>query len=334
MRRRAIVLAVIATLGALLLGLILARALSQPLLALTRHVARVGGGDFDARLQLHTARELQTLSTELNTMAGGLKQRVQLEQSLALATHVQQSLLPQAPPQIDALDVAGQSRYCDSTGGDYFDFIDVAPLPGRQVLVAVGDVMGHGIGAALLMATARAAVRATAAAPDGAALGALMSRVNHVLAQDARHGLFMTLSLLVIDVDERAVRWASAGHDPVIVYDPASDQFADLDGGDIPLGVTDGVEYEEFSRDALAQGSVLVVGTDGIWEAKNGADEMYGKARLRELIRRHAADDAKEIAAALERELGEFTGHSPLSDDVTFVVMKLRDVARQGGTVG
>jgi sigma-B regulation protein RsbU (phosphoserine phosphatase) len=264
-------------------------------------------------------------------MAGGLKQRMQLEQSLALATHVQQSLLPQSPPTIDALDVAGQSRYCDSTGGDYYDFIDVAPLPGpgRQILVAVGDVMGHGIGAALLMATARAAVRACAASGDGrVSLGALMSRVNDVLAQDARHGLFMTLSLLVVDVDGRSVRWASAGHDPVIIYDPATGAFDELGGGDLPLGVTDGVAYEEFSRAALPAGAVLFAGTDGIWEARNTADEMYGKARLHELIRRHARDDARTIAAALEAELGAFTSHGPLSDDVTFVVLKLRDLGK------
>src|SRR6185369_13611249 len=175
-----------------------------PLLRLTEHAARIGNGELDAKLELGGARELHQLAEQTNKMAGGLKQRLAMEQSLELAMHVQQSLLPQCTPSIVGLDVAAHSRYCDSTGGDYYDFIDIADLPNDRAFIAVGDVMGHGIGSALVMATARAAVRASAHSGD-LALGQLMARVNDVLAADP-HGLFMTLALIVIEPIKLRVR--------------------------------------------------------------------------------------------------------------------------------
>ena len=109
---------------------------------------------------------------------------------------MQQSLLPQSIPKLIGLDIAAHSRYCEQTGGDYYDFIDIADLPQDRAFIAVGDVMGHGIGSALVMATARAAVRASAQSGE-LSLGQLMGRVNDVLASDP-HGLFMTLALIVI----------------------------------------------------------------------------------------------------------------------------------------
>src|SRR5262249_51775366 len=149
------------------------------------------------------------------------------------------------------LDVAGRSKYCDETGGDYYDFIDVAPISTSSLLIAVGDVMGHGIPAALVMATVRAALR-TSALSDRR-LADLMTRTNQVLAVDNRLNRFVTLSLLLIDADSRTVRWASAGHDPAVVYEPRTGQTRKLEGGDVPLGVMADTHYEEFTTDALAR---------------------------------------------------------------------------------
>src|SRR5262249_37327111 len=145
--------------ASLALGLLLARRLSRPILNLTNHVKRVGQGELDARLNLKGAKELVVLSEEINYMTRGLRQRMALEHSLAVAMEVQQSLLPAVDPQYACLDVAGRSQYCEETGGDYYDFIDVNYLADSSLLVAVGDVSGHGIAAALLMASARGALR-------------------------------------------------------------------------------------------------------------------------------------------------------------------------------
>lgn len=322
MRRRSILLAGVAVLGAMAIGVVFSRRLSTPLIKLSAHVARIGGGDFNTRLHLDGARELQQLAVETNRMAGGLRQRLELEKSVELATHVQQSLLPQHTPEILGLDLFGHSRYCESTGGDYLDFIDVANLPNDRAFIAVGDVMGHGLGAALLMATARAAVRtsATLGAED---LGGMMRRVNDVLARDARHGLFMTLMLLIVEPQDCRVRWANAGHDPAILYDPARDEFGELQGADVVLGVEEGLPYENFSHTGLTPGTVMFIGTDGVWEARRTGDgDMYGKDRIREVMRAHANRSASEISVALEHSLDQFVGSGEYHDDVTFVMVK------------
>jgi sigma-B regulation protein RsbU (phosphoserine phosphatase) len=235
--------------------------------------------------------------------------------------HVQQSLLPQVMPQLPDLQIAGRSRYCDATGGDYFDFVEVTGLPDGQVLLAVGDVMGHGIAAALLMATARAALRPEAT--HGGSLGTLMRTVNQVLARDARHERFMTMALVVVDARARRVRWASAGHDPVIVYDPALGTFSQLAEGKVVLGIDPGIEYTEYVREGLCSHCILFIGTDGIWEARNPEGQMYGKDRLREVIRAAGNGTAADISAALEDSLARYAAGCPLEDDVTFIVLKL-----------
>jgi sigma-B regulation protein RsbU (phosphoserine phosphatase) len=254
---------------------------------------------------------------------------MELEKSLELAMHVQQSLLPQCTPKVCGLEISSHTRYCDATGGDYLDFIDVAGLSDDRAFIAVGDVSGHGVGAALLMASARAAVR-TSAAIGNESLGHLMGRVNDVLARDARHGMFMSMLLLVIEPQDHRVRWASAGHDPAVVYDPAKDEFHELSGADILLGLEEGLTYANFSFTALRPGTILFVGTDGLWEAHNPRGEMFGKERMREVLRAHAAGTADHIVAAMERALGAFVENRPVHDDVTFVAVKMAAVSTAG----
>jgi sigma-B regulation protein RsbU (phosphoserine phosphatase) len=323
-----VVVAGLVALAALLVGLWLSQRIARVLLQIREHVERVGAGDFGHRLDLRAARELRELSGQMNQMAVDLKNRMDLRQSLELAMQVQQSLLPESSPKKAGLDIAGESRYCDATGGDYYDFLDVAHLSGESVLLAVGDVMGHGIAAALLMATARAALRATSAREGS--LGALMSQVNQVLASDYdRHGRFMTMALVIIDPGDRSLRWASAGHDPPILYHPAEDRFDELSGGDLPLGLVEHMKYREFCHRGLAVGTVVVIGTDGIWEAQDPGGEMFGKERLRAVIRSNAHLAAAEIAQAVEKEIGAFVASGPAQDDITFVVVKLTEMPKE-----
>jgi sigma-B regulation protein RsbU (phosphoserine phosphatase) len=320
LQQRAVLLAIGAIMGGLGLGLVLSRKLADPLMRLTDHVARVGAGDFDSRLHLTQASELRDLSDEVNRMASGLEQRVRLEQSMAVAEQIQQSLLPDKIPQPPGLEVAAMSRFCESTGGDYYDFVEVPNLGGHGMLVAIGDVTGHGLGAALLMATARGTMRA--ACIGAPSLSYILSRTNDVLAGSARHGMFMTLILVFVNPQTRAIRWASAGHDPVLVYHPDSDSFDELIGGDIPLGIDAAEGYREFSRACATPGSLVLIGTDGIWEARNGDGEMFGKTRLRQVMRENH-DSADQLSRAIMQKLEVWTAGTPLQDDVTFVVLRV-----------
>jgi serine phosphatase RsbU (regulator of sigma subunit) len=317
-------LALYAAAGALLLAAIvaalLARRISRPVQSLIGFMNRVGEGDLEARADFHGGREFRQLSDALNRMIAELRERLELRNSLNVAMEVQKSLLPERDPISSRLDIAGRSTYCDQTGGDYYDFIDVAPVSPTTLLIAVGDVMGHGIAAALLMASARAALRSGAMRTNG--LGALLTHTNQVLAKNNRHNRFMTLALIEIDGDSGALRWASAGHDPAIIYVPQSNEFRELDGGDIPLGVDETVDFVDYTGDPLTAGSIMAIGTDGVWEMHNEQSQLYGKDRMRDVMRAHHTASAKEIAAALESDLTRFRGAQTPLDDVTFVIIK------------
>ena len=133
--------------------------LLKPILAVVAHARRVGSGDLDARIDRRDNLEIAQLSTALNGMASGLKDRMKLRHALNLAMEVQQNLLPARTPVVRGLDIAARSKYCDETGGDYYDYLDVEGMGPNALMIAMGDVTGHGIAAAMLMATARAVLR-------------------------------------------------------------------------------------------------------------------------------------------------------------------------------
>jgi phosphoserine phosphatase RsbU/P len=181
--------------------------------------------------------------------------------------------------------------------------------------------MGHGVSAALLMATARAALRASAL--ESGALGHLMKNVNDVLTRDARHGRFMTMFIMLVDPAQGSLRWSCAGHDSPLLYDPPSDTFREFDGGDLPLGVEPATSYQEYSSNGLKPGQIIMLGTDGIWEARNDRDQLFGKANLQNLIRDNAQESCEQIAAALNRALESHFAGTPSHDDITFVLIKI-----------
>ena len=309
-----------AVLAAVVLAFALASTVSRPVQSLIGFMRRVGGGDLEAKAEFGGSSEFRQLADALNHMIADLRDRLRLLYSLGVAMEVQRRLLPAAAPKVRGLDVAGHSTYCDETGGDYYDFLVLDKAAPDQVLVALGDVMGHGVAAALVMAGVRAVLRDRAVAAGD--LAELMSRLNKLIAADHGGDRFMTMHLSIIDSKTGTMRWVSAGHDPVIVYDPADGAFADVGEGDLPLGIMDDTQYVERIS-PLRPGQVLFVGTDGVWEMPDAKGEEYGKDRLREVIRECAARSADEIAHAVRERLTTFRGDVKSVDDVTFVVVKV-----------
>jgi sigma-B regulation protein RsbU (phosphoserine phosphatase) len=308
-----------AVLAAVALVFVLASAVSRPVTALTRFVHRVGGGDLDAKADIGDWAEFRELSAALNRMIADLRDRLRLRHSLDLAMQVQQQLLPAQAPAVPGLDLAGNSTYCDETGGDYYDFLILDEAVGGGLMVALGDVMGHGVAAALVMASARAVLRDRAATAGG--LAELTARLNDMLATSGDR--FMTLHLSVIDPKARTFRWTSAGHDPAFVYNPESDSFTEDASGGLPLGVMAGADYEEYALSPIKPGQVLLIGTDGVWESPNVVGEAFGKDRVRSAIRESATRSAAEITATVRDRLDAFRGNAKQVDDVTFVVVKV-----------
>lgn len=304
-----------------LIAMISSKRVTRPVRELTDVSDRLARGDLDARATSFPNDEIGTLARTFNDMVPKLEERMHMREALGVAMELQQHLLPQGPPEVEGLDIAGRSDYCDETGGDYFDFIRLERLGERSIAIAVGDVTGHGIAAALLMTTARALLRVTARKPG--AIKELFETVNTHLWEDSPDGRFMTLYYLVIDAEQRVVRWASAGHDPAIVYDIEADTFHELEGHDIPLGVEPTWEFSEFDSDDWKPWLVLVIGTDGIWETRGGDDNaLYGKDRLREVIRANAHREAEEIRMAIDADVRAYRADGPQEDDVTMVVIK------------
>jgi len=252
------------------------------------------------------------------------KQRLEFE--LEIAASIQRDFLPHAPPRVPGFDVAGATTPCDSTGGDYYDYLPHPDEFSQGFSLAVGDVSGHGIAAALLMASARAMIRAKAAQPG--ALAEKITGVNRLMSNDTgQSGRFMTLFWMSLDPVKGQLRFVKAGHDPAIVYSPRTDAFTELDCKGIPLGVEPCWGYEEGARRGFEAGELLVVGTDGIWECRNPAGEMYGKERLRAVVASNAGRRAQEIVQAALASVESFRGKAPRQDDLTLVVVKcLKDI--------
>jgi serine phosphatase RsbU (regulator of sigma subunit) len=305
---------------AVLLAALMARSVSTPVSNMIGFMNRVGGGDLEAKAAFGGSREFRSLAEALDRMIADLRDRLRLRHSLGIAMEVQQRLLPSGPPKVRGLDVAGHSTYCDETGGDYYDFLVLDQSTSDAVLVVLGDVVGHGVAAALIMAGVRSVLRDRAT--NAGDLSELMGRLNRLIAADHGGEKFMTMHLSVIDARTRSMRWVSAGHDPVIVYDPATSAFSEVGEGDLPLGVMDDTEYREQTS-ALQPAQVLFIGTDGVWELPDANGNQFGKDRLRDVIREAAGRTADEIGAALRERLSTFRGDAKSVDDVTFVVVKV-----------
>jgi len=322
LRRRSFYFGIAAVVATLLFGVALASLSVRPLIALVAHVREIGAGNLDEKLELDYASEFVQLSHEINSMTEGLKDRMRMRHSLALAMEVQQNLLPSDTPSIEGLDISGHSTYCDETGGDYYDFLDVAGLSDDSISIALGDVMGHGVAAAMLMATARGVLRSRCQEPGS--LGDLLGHMNEMLVADTGGERFMTMMLMTFDMERRDVRWASAGHDPPIIFDAQTDQFVEhSDEGGPPLGIFEETTFEESQPLKIKQGHIFVVSTDGVWETMNEREEVFGMERFLDLIRKHAGSSADEISQQVRAALVDFRGANNQDDDVTFVIIKV-----------
>jgi sigma-B regulation protein RsbU (phosphoserine phosphatase) len=298
------------------------RVVTRPILVLTDMARRLAARDFTARVPVKGHDEIAELGRVFNELAPTLDAHVRLCESVALASEIQRRLLPGQPPDIDGLALGAACRYCDATGGDYYDIL---PFDGpKQGLVglAVGDVTGHGLEAALLMTTARALLRPRAAAPG--APGEVLTDVNRELARDTMGtGRFMTMFYLEIDPAGRRAAFARAGHDPALVHDPATGQTSELTCKGIVLGAVDDAAYATGHVAGLAPGTIILIGSDGLWEARNADDEMFGKDRTRDVLAKAAPLGPQAVCQALMDALDAFRGDTQLADDVTLLAAAL-----------
>ena len=224
---------------------------------------------------------------------------------------------PMAAPEIDGFDIAGWNKPADETGGDYFDWQQLAD---GRVAVTVADVTGHGIGSALCMAACRAYARAGfATEPD---LRSFLCRMNQLLHEDLPSEKFVTLVAGLLNPAEATLHLISAGHGPLLFYSSSENCFRTYDAQGLPLGLLPRFSYTGPQTLNFARGDILVFVTDGFLEWANANGEDFGEDRLKEVIRAHRHMPSATIISELYSAVVKFAGSMPQLDDLTALVVK------------
>jgi len=257
-----------------------------------------------------------TLAAVENAWRREAERRAQARaKELDVARTIQQNLLPSAPPEMAGLDVSGRNLPADEIGGDYFDWL---VLDADHLAVVLGDISGHGIPAALLMAHLRASFHATAhvdRTPED-----IVTTMNRSLARAVTSGKFATFFLGVISVSEKRLRYCNAGHDPPLLLRGGELHLLDANG--MPLAILDSMEYTG-GEEAFGAGDALVIYSDGIPEAPIGK-QFYGNERLREqaLALARSGATASAFVDDMLADVRAVAGEGMHADDVTLVVVR------------
>jgi phosphoserine phosphatase RsbU/P len=317
------VVLVLATVYAIVLALRKARSLTDPIGTLVDASRQLASGDFEASVQIHSGDELEHLGKVFNDIGPKLREYGTLKLSLELARAVQQNLLPGHTPALSNFELTGRCLYCDETGGDYYDFIDLPEVKSGTVGVVVGDVSGHGIGAALLMASIRGVTHAEAKYyADHPAQ--MLARTNRQVVQDTDDERFVTLFYGLLEDQTRSCTWASAGHEPALWYHSGDRRIEELPNTGMPLGVMEKAEFKQIGPIHLEPEDILIIGTDGIWEAQNDQGEFFGKERFLDVIKDKYHLAADDLADLLMDHITGFIGLAARTDDITLVLIKAR----------
>jgi sigma-B regulation protein RsbU (phosphoserine phosphatase) len=239
------------------------------------------------------------------------------QEELRVAREIQQQLFPVAP-RLHGYDIGGASYPAQATGGDYFDFI---PMGCGRLGIVIGDVSGHGLGPALLMASTRAYLRVLARMHADAS--EILASANRVLADDLGADRFVTLSFAVLDLHASSLVYASAGHPTGYILDAGGDVKASLTSTSSPLGFLPDDEFPSSDVLTLAPGDHVLFLTDGIAEARSPDGTAFGHQRALDIVRLYRSDSAQQIVENLYHAVRAFCHNKPPRDDITAVVTKV-----------
>ena len=317
--------------GALVTGIVLTRTITRSVGDLYEATQFVRIGDFGHRVRVERADQLGALGESFNAMSSSIdslveeqKKRQRLENEISIAHEVQSQLFPRNVPVLSGIQLAAFCKPARGVSGDYYDFL---PLGSSRLAIALADISGKGISAALLMASVQAALRShllldTNVAPSAAEV---VSRINRHLYLNTAEDRFATFFFAIYDSATRLLRYTNAGHVPPMCIH--GDRIEQLETGGTVVGVFEDVVYEEGLIE-VAPGSTLVVYSDGLVEPENVYGEEFGMGRLQEVAVRHQQSSAESIVSALLVAAEEWAGTAEQADDMTVIVARLGDHAR------
>ena len=321
---------------ALVIGVSLTRTITGAVHSLYEGTQRVMHGDFSHRIKVSGRDQLAELSTSFNTMTENLerllavaKEKERLQAELEIAREVQEQLYPKTVPVMKTLRVTGLCQPARMVSGDYYDY---QKLAGNRLAIAIGDVAGKGISAALLMATIQSAMRMELrssielAAPsnkpvNGVRLSTarMVSELNQQLHATTSPEKYATFCVALYDEATGIITYTNAGHLPPVLIRDGSSTLLEVNG--TVVGAFPQSRYEE-SNIELRSGDLLVCYTDGITEPENEYGEMFGEERLIELVSKNSDRDDSKIIETVMESVRQWTGAPELSDDMTILLAR------------
>jgi sigma-B regulation protein RsbU (phosphoserine phosphatase) len=322
------VMLLLVEMASLVAGVQLSRTITGAVHELYEGTQHVREGDFSYRIPVQGHDQLAELTASFNHMTGNLgrlivvaKEKERLESELEIAREVQFQLFPKDVPLSRTLELKGLCSPARVVSGDYYDFM---ALPGQTLALAIGDVAGKGISAALLMATIQSTMRTQLSATNGDgprhfSTAKLVSTLNRQLYATTGLEKYATFYFALWDEASNALTYTNAGHPAPLLL--RGSEFETQDSNGTVVGAFPLARYEERTV-SLRPGDLLVAYTDGITEPENAYGEMYGEERLRELLLKHGAADSSEIIARTMEAVVEWTGSSELQDDMTMIVAR------------
>lgn len=271
---------------------------------------------------LQALADQASVSLHYSLLREELDAKRRLDHDLAVARRIQRALLPSSLPEPAGVEFAAVNVPAEQVGGDYYD---VLWIDDRRIGLAIADVSGKGVSGALMMSVFRSALRATA--PGCVSPAAVLSALNRVVAPDLGGDMFVTALYMVLDLAERRLTVARAGHDAPILYRPAQRGITRIDAPGIGIGIGDAALFEATLGETsvvLDPGDVLAAFTDGLSEARDDSGAEFGTDRLMETLVTSAAEPAAGILAAVQERIRRFCGGRPPEDDLTVLIARLK----------
>jgi phosphoserine phosphatase RsbU/P len=302
----------------------------EPFHSLADWVREVGAGTVDEdEIDIDSSDELGEIAQAFNHMTGKFREaqvnmveQERLQKELQVAQEIQHMLLPSDFPKVEGYDIASYYEAAKEVGGDLFDFVDVDE---DTIGICVADVSGKGVPGSLIMTMIRTALRLEARGNKNPA--DVLSRVNRFVTDDMKRGMFVTMFYIVLDSRNRIIHYASAGHNPMILYRRSTKQTYYLNPSGFPVGIQlpDIALFDKkIQQDTirLREDDMLVLYTDGITEAMNPQRELYRDERFLDAIKDNSHYDVGEFVNQIKDDISNHTKGYPQNDDITYVAVK------------
>jgi len=325
MIRRILYLALLGFLIGFIMAFGLSKQFTKPIHKLVYAVKKIAKGDFNVRVEVKTHDELEFLGDSFNQMAVDLKESVnaklykeRVTRELQLAKHIQKRVVPKIVPVVEGLDISAGIVPAEEIGGDMYDFL----LPDdNRFMVYLGDVTGHGVPAGIVSSISNALFYGFSGLSS---LKDIVARVNAVLSVKTVRTMFMTLCLLEWNKKDRSLSYVSAGHERLFHYRADDDVVDLLPAGGVALGMIPNIENHIHLQNVdFRPGDFIILYSDGIPEAWNEDEKMYGFSRFKNLVKGFAKTATAEVMKKeILNDLKNFMGNHRQMDDITLVVLK------------